>query len=846
MAEVKYKPVWSEDGKTLSNVLVKDKLKTYNVVTEWYDGTPMDDSKIDSDLVYVKYDSKYLVRNFEYGKVLQKDTMQQMRDLSSYEILLLKMGVYKHVQLNGYYEKGDTPSPINYTLSDTQEEDDGGSVFEVGGIKLKHEFTDSVNVRYFGAKSEDESFDNRDVINKACLKSKRVIIDDGTYYVTIVTGGYGGSGGIMLQPDQVLEMGNNTVIQQSSSNVSVGNILGIRYDNITIRGGKIIGDKNNHVAPNGNVWKQRLPATNYSVGEYIYINAYGFIVDSAGLTGVTLPTYIGSEVGDSITDGSVIMTVVASPVSSSGLGERLHGLWIHNSENIIIEGTEFNECWGDGIYIGGDGATSKGGLNVSINNVKCISNRRQGLSVVHGSNIKITNSSFNYTSGTLPSAGIDLEPNDIGTTDYQKLENILIDSCEFLENSGSGIEVAVHANRATINGVTLSKNNLYNNRVDVVGKSYGSIRNVQVINNQISLGNRDNALRFTRTNDSSAIGNTIIEVDRTESRNIVGISVRDNSSNIDIINNNIKGFNGYGIRSENNCTDISIYGNSIYETADSGIRVSSTVRFSISNNYIRDTSAQGLFINDSSEGVVSNNILKLNNSYRGILLDEGSNSIIVSNNDIYDFRYNGIGVIGNSSNNTISNNILNAPNLSTFGIDLNLVSAGLVNYLVSNFYLGNITTKQRITSSTSLFPKITFDSESRLGISDSESIPVNSLSLQGRQSPNVAVTGRALIPFINTSPDSSGFPSSAGGGIYYQRAQDNVNGSFTLYKPNGNNLEFFLINGVGEYLPFQLVSSGSVRPTTGLFVGKTHFDTTLGFTITYNGTEWVDSTGTVV
>lgn len=777
---------------------------------------------------------------------IECDTVDDLRNLDARQFWAIQSGYYKGVTLSGYYTKGDTPAPIQYYLSDTAESDNGGSVFEVGGIKLEHEFTDSVNVRYFGAKSEDESFDNRDVINKACLKSKRVIIDDGTYYVTIVTGGYGGAGGIMLQPDQVLEMGNNAVIQQSSSNVSVGNILGIRYDNITIRGGKIIGDKNNHVAPNGNVWKQRLPATNYSVGEYIYINTYGFIVDSAGLTGVTLPTYTGSEVGDSITDGSVIMTVVASPVSSSGLGERSHGLWIHNSENIIIEGTEFNECWGDGIYIGGDGATSKGGRNVSINNVKCISNRRQGLSAVHGSNIKITNSSFNYTSGTLPSAGIDLEPNDIGTTDYQKLENILIDSCEFLENAGSGIEVAVHTNRAIINGVTLSKNNLYNNRVDVVGRSSGSVRNVQVLNNQISLGNRDNALRFTRTNDSSAIGNTILEVGRTESRNIVGIIVRSNSKNIDIINNYISDFNGYGIRSEGDCTDLTIMGNNIQRTAQSGIRITSTIRFSISNNYITDITSGGILTGSSSEGVISNNILKLNNAYRVITLDDGTNFTVVSNNEIRSFRYAGIGIIGDSSNNTISNNILNAPDLSTFGIDLNSVNSGLINSLVSNFYIGNITTKQRVTPSTSLFPKMTFDSESRLGISESDSVSVNSLSLQSRQSPNVVVTGRAFIPFVNTSPDSSGFPSSAGGGIYYQRGQGNVDGSFTLYKPNGNSLELFLMNGVGEYLPFQLASSGSVRPTTGLFVGKTHFDTTLGFTITYNGTDWVDSTGTVV
>src|SRR5699024_3888221 len=134
------KPIWSKDKQTLSNVLIRNRLETYNVTDTWYDGTPMDDTKVDDDLVYVKYEGKYLVRNFEYGQVLQKDTMQQMRDLSPYEILLLEMGVFKHVQLNGYYEKGDTPEPIEYAISNSAKSDNSGNIVEYNsGFKLEHE-----------------------------------------------------------------------------------------------------------------------------------------------------------------------------------------------------------------------------------------------------------------------------------------------------------------------------------------------------------------------------------------------------------------------------------------------------------------------------------------------------------------------------------------------------------------------------------------------------------------------------------------------------------------------------------------------------------------------------------
>lgn len=43
-----------------------------------------------------------------------------------------------------------------------------------------------------------------------------------------------------------------------------------------------------------------------------------------------------------------------------------------------------------------------------------------------------------------------------------------------------------------------------------------------------------------------------------------------------------------------------------------------------------------------------------------------------------------------------------------------------------------------------------------------------------------------------------------------------------------------------------LTMSGTtaLRPTAGLWVGRTYFDTTLGFPIWFDGTVWVDATGT--
>jgi hypothetical protein len=98
-----------------------------------------------------------------------KDTMANMRNLSSSETSDLQNGIVKGVQLLGYYQKGDTPGPINYYLSNTPAADDGGSVISVGGIKLEHHFNNVINVAYYGAKGDNLSDNNiafQQVVNK--------------------------------------------------------------------------------------------------------------------------------------------------------------------------------------------------------------------------------------------------------------------------------------------------------------------------------------------------------------------------------------------------------------------------------------------------------------------------------------------------------------------------------------------------------------------------------------------------------------------------------------------------------------------------------------------------------
>lgn len=105
-----------------------------------------------------------------------------------------------------------------------------------------------------------------------------------------------------------------------------------------------------------------------------------------------------------------------------GAGEQRHNIRITNASNIQINGLKVIGGGGDGVYIGYP-ELNKHPENIFLNNIHCINNRRNGISVVSGKNIIITDPVCEDINQTLPMAGIDIEPNDEATA---VLENVRI------------------------------------------------------------------------------------------------------------------------------------------------------------------------------------------------------------------------------------------------------------------------------------------------------------------------------------------------------------------------------------------------------------------------------------
>jgi parallel beta-helix repeat protein len=137
-------------------------------------------------------------------------------------------------------------------------------------------------------------------------------------------------------------------------------------------------------------------------------------------------------------------------------GEWGYGINIQGSKNVMVKGVKLSNFWGDGMWIGstGWGSSAVRSDYVTVNGVVSTNNRRQGLSIGPAQHVYIVNSTFQDTNGTLPQAGIDIEPQDQGPANTIRLENNT-----FANNRGNGIEM--HAN---ISDVTIVGNKMTGNR----------------------------------------------------------------------------------------------------------------------------------------------------------------------------------------------------------------------------------------------------------------------------------------------------------------------------------------------------------------------------------------------
>jgi hypothetical protein len=418
------------------------------------------------------------------NQFLIKNTMADMRNLSAIEIASLQ-GInptYAGVELLGYYEKGDTPAPIIYNISENDNRlDDGGGIITVGINRLVHNFESVIDVRYFGLCSSatyinDPAFVNNIFINNA---GKSILFDHNTDFIMDM--------GTSWNDGTIKVVNNTTVIihgnirHRSSINANASMFLVQDVDNITFEGtGTLIGYKHKRPAVDNIYYKHfdRFNGT-YQVGDYVTLNSFGYKVVQLGRVDRDPYPTTNSVIGEQFvlkkpndpTDDSQFMKL---ELFEKGLGEWEYGIYVYSATNVNISGITLREFWGDGSAVAGYevGKANKPSESIKYDHVSFIDNRRQGLSLVNCSNVEIDHCLFSKTYGTLPMAGIDLEPNPTkdGTIRVSKVTDVRITNSTFTDNyQGIAMFNPYTADPSRIDNIYLANNEMRDNLISNLG-----------------------------------------------------------------------------------------------------------------------------------------------------------------------------------------------------------------------------------------------------------------------------------------------------------------------------------------------------------------------------------------
>lgn len=117
--------------------------------------------------------------------------------------------------------------------------------------------------------------------------------------------------------------------------------------------------------------------------------------------------------------------------------EWRHGVSILSSENVTLENLTIAETGGDGVYLGVSGGNGKSipCKNITMKNVDCVANNRQGVSVISVDGLLMEDCLLRDTIGTAPEAGIDFEPNK----KEEQITNVVMRRVKCINNHGDGV-----------------------------------------------------------------------------------------------------------------------------------------------------------------------------------------------------------------------------------------------------------------------------------------------------------------------------------------------------------------------------------------------------------------------
>lgn len=171
----------------------------------------------------------------------------------------------------------------------------------------------------------------------------------------------------------------------------------------------------------------------------------------------------------------------------STTGEWGYGVYVHASNDILLDNLTISKCWGDGITITSHDNMSSC-FNVKVTNCTIKACRRQGVSVMWAWDVIIDNNVIENISGTAPGAAIDVEPNPNQTS-----KNVIL-SNNIIKNTVRGIIISAASAGSSIDNVKVIGNIIEHNNASAPQLTVSKGNSVQIIDNLFNISNASSGI----------------------------------------------------------------------------------------------------------------------------------------------------------------------------------------------------------------------------------------------------------------------------------------------------------------------------------------------------------------
>ena len=307
----------------------------------------------------------------------------------------------------------------------------------------------------------------------------------------------------------------------------------------------------------------------------VYGSGNSSIIKQNTTTGASYGTlYCDSGASSSFISNITIRNLqVLGQVATQGFSQFTHLISLSGVKNVSIDSCSIVGFRGDGIYLGSGTSAGQERHNQNVTISNCLINgvnndNRNGISVIDGDTIKITNNSFTYCTRSNMPGPIDIEPDAVA---YAIVKNIIITNNSFSNCLGNVAQITIDLRGATytvppsnfiISNNTIQTDSGYdsilvllpaagyatqtnvtisgNTCVSAQGIYIGGVKDVVISNNTFN-STRAGFIGYNATDvlsNITVIGNSFLGT-------TIGLVLRGILNNINVIGNTFNGFANY-------------------------------------------------------------------------------------------------------------------------------------------------------------------------------------------------------------------------------------------------------------------------------------------------------------